>query len=253
MSVLVPSQKTVTRRRVPTQCRSTGCIAVVTHSGRLAPHGPALDCVNDSPCETSSSVVGHGAGPRNFHRKITSTPGFLTKTGRAIAEARSTPVLYRAGPTTALSPPLIRDTDPRSGHKVSVNPRDDLRESGGPQTLHGCLRQHADGGLQELDRSHRPVSGSHRMDRWWRPGWWRCGWRIRGTAALGAEPGFADDRKQRPYQRARCRVSVGKCARPGVATLELVCPFKVVVISPTVIRPFRLMRRRFAAPGVESP
>jgi len=49
--------------------------------------------------------------PRNFHRKVTSTPGFLTETGRTIADGPGRPAaLYRAGPTTALSPPLIRDS-----------------------------------------------------------------------------------------------------------------------------------------------
>lgn len=47
--------------------------------------------------------------PRNFHRKVTGTPGFLEPTGRSTAGERGRPaVLFRRGDTTALHPPMLR-------------------------------------------------------------------------------------------------------------------------------------------------
>jgi 8-oxo-dGTP diphosphatase len=49
--------------------------------------------------------------PRNFHRKATSTPGFLTPTGSVTAGERGRPAqLYRKGPATLLYPPMLRVT-----------------------------------------------------------------------------------------------------------------------------------------------
>lgn len=56
------------------------------------------------------AVWGQPLDPRNFHRKVTSTPGFLTPTGRTVESGPGRPAaLYRAGSTTALHPPLVRD------------------------------------------------------------------------------------------------------------------------------------------------
>ena len=47
--------------------------------------------------------------PRNFHRKATGTPGFLSPTGAATAGDRGRPAqLYRKGPAELLYPPLLR-------------------------------------------------------------------------------------------------------------------------------------------------
>ncbi len=55
-------------------------------------------------------VWGTPLDPRNFHRKVTSTPGFLVETGGARADGPGRPAaLYRSGPTTALYPPLVRE------------------------------------------------------------------------------------------------------------------------------------------------
>jgi 8-oxo-dGTP diphosphatase len=47
--------------------------------------------------------------PRNFHRKVTSTPGFVIPTGRSTAGERGRPAqLFTRGPATLLHPPLLR-------------------------------------------------------------------------------------------------------------------------------------------------
>jgi 8-oxo-dGTP diphosphatase len=47
--------------------------------------------------------------PRNFHRKATGTPGFLSPTGEATAGDRGRPAqLYRMGPAELLYPPMLR-------------------------------------------------------------------------------------------------------------------------------------------------
>lgn len=56
------------------------------------------------------TVWGRSLDPRNFHRKVTGTPGLLTDTGRTRTEGRGRPAtVYRRGPATALHPPLTRD------------------------------------------------------------------------------------------------------------------------------------------------
>ncbi|GAA0900752.1 NUDIX hydrolase [Pseudonocardia zijingensis] len=48
--------------------------------------------------------------PRNFSRKVTSTPGFLVPTGEKVSSGRGRPgQLFRRGPATALHPPMLRD------------------------------------------------------------------------------------------------------------------------------------------------
>jgi 8-oxo-dGTP diphosphatase len=47
--------------------------------------------------------------PRNFHRKATKTPGFLTPTANTTTRDGGRPAqLYRQGPNTLLHPPLLR-------------------------------------------------------------------------------------------------------------------------------------------------
>ncbi|MEV0455631.1 NUDIX hydrolase [Catellatospora methionotrophica] len=49
--------------------------------------------------------------PRNFHRKVTSTPGFVEPVGRSVAADRGRPAqLFRRGPTHLLHPPMLRPT-----------------------------------------------------------------------------------------------------------------------------------------------
>lgn len=55
------------------------------------------------------AVWGHRLDPRNFHRKVTSTPGFTLPTGQSITGERGRPAqLYRRGPAVTLYPPLLR-------------------------------------------------------------------------------------------------------------------------------------------------
>ena len=56
-------------------------------------------------------VWGVALDPRNFHRKITGTPGFLRPAGATTAGDRGRPAqLYRRGDATALQPPMLRTT-----------------------------------------------------------------------------------------------------------------------------------------------
>jgi 8-oxo-dGTP diphosphatase len=55
------------------------------------------------------AVWGVALDPRNFHRKVTSTPGFVVPTGRSTAGEPGRPAkLYRRGPATVLYPPMLR-------------------------------------------------------------------------------------------------------------------------------------------------
>ena len=54
-------------------------------------------------------VWGISLDPRNFHRKVTGTPGFVIPEGTATAGDRGRPAqLYRSGPAQQLHPPLLR-------------------------------------------------------------------------------------------------------------------------------------------------
>ncbi len=54
-------------------------------------------------------VWGTELDPRNFHRKVTGTPGFLEPTGRSTAGERGRPaVRFRRGPASLLHPPMLR-------------------------------------------------------------------------------------------------------------------------------------------------
>jgi 8-oxo-dGTP diphosphatase len=50
--------------------------------------------------------------PRNFHRKVTRTPGFLVDTGRSVNAGPGRPAaLFRRGHLDILVPPLLREHD----------------------------------------------------------------------------------------------------------------------------------------------
>jgi 8-oxo-dGTP diphosphatase len=54
-------------------------------------------------------VWGTSLDPRNFHRKLTGTPGFLSPAGGTTAGERGRPAqLYRRGDATLLQPPMLR-------------------------------------------------------------------------------------------------------------------------------------------------
>lgn len=56
-------------------------------------------------------VWGTPLDPRNFNRKVTHTEGFVEPTGDKRVPGTGRPAaLYRRGPATALSPPLLRST-----------------------------------------------------------------------------------------------------------------------------------------------
>ncbi|MFR9673384.1 NUDIX hydrolase [Streptomyces sp. TR06-5] len=55
------------------------------------------------------AVWGVVLDPRNFHRKVTGTPGFLVPTGGTTSRQGGRPAqLFRAGGATLLNPPMLR-------------------------------------------------------------------------------------------------------------------------------------------------
>lgn len=55
-------------------------------------------------------VWGIELDPRNFHRKVTGTPGFLVPSGQSTMGDRGRPAqLYRRGPAASLYPPMLRE------------------------------------------------------------------------------------------------------------------------------------------------
>ncbi|WP_299540632.1 NUDIX domain-containing protein [uncultured Streptomyces sp.] len=55
------------------------------------------------------AVWGVVLDPRNFHRKVTGTPGFLVPSGGTTTRQGGRPAqLFRAGTATALNPPMLR-------------------------------------------------------------------------------------------------------------------------------------------------
>jgi 8-oxo-dGTP diphosphatase len=55
------------------------------------------------------TVWGTALDPRNFHRKVTGTPGFVVEADGETAGGRGRPAqLYRKGPAATLYPPLLR-------------------------------------------------------------------------------------------------------------------------------------------------
>lgn len=56
------------------------------------------------------AVWGTTLDPRNFQRKVTSTPGFLLPTAEMTSSGRGRPAqLFERGPATGLHPPMLRD------------------------------------------------------------------------------------------------------------------------------------------------
>jgi 8-oxo-dGTP diphosphatase len=53
-------------------------------------------------------VWGTALDPRNFHRKVTGSPGFLVPTGRTRRDGGRPAQLYRRGDATLLNPPITR-------------------------------------------------------------------------------------------------------------------------------------------------
>ena len=54
--------------------------------------------------------------PRNFSRKVTTTPGFLVPTKRHVTGGPGRPAqLFRRGPATRLHPPMLREPVARAG------------------------------------------------------------------------------------------------------------------------------------------
>ncbi|NKY48656.1 NUDIX hydrolase [Nocardia vermiculata] len=54
-------------------------------------------------------VWGTAMDPRNFHRKVTTAPGFVISTGATTTRDGGRPAkLYRAGPAQVLHPPILR-------------------------------------------------------------------------------------------------------------------------------------------------
>jgi 8-oxo-dGTP diphosphatase len=64
-------------------------------------------------------VWGAGLDPRNFHRKVTGTPGFLIPVGGTTFGERGRPArVYRKGDAVLLHPPLLRaSSEPASGSR----------------------------------------------------------------------------------------------------------------------------------------
>jgi 8-oxo-dGTP diphosphatase len=55
------------------------------------------------------AVWGVALDPRNFHRKVTGTPGFLVPTGGTTTRQGGRPAqLFRAGGAALLNPPMLR-------------------------------------------------------------------------------------------------------------------------------------------------
>lgn len=60
------------------------------------------------------AVWGCELDPRNFHRKITSTPNFVEPTGEQTTRQGGRPAaLFRTGSATLLHPPMLRPTTPQ--------------------------------------------------------------------------------------------------------------------------------------------
>lgn len=58
------------------------------------------------------TVWGVPVDPRNFHRKVTAAPGFVSATGRTRTERGRPAGLFRRGDARVLHPPLVRERPP---------------------------------------------------------------------------------------------------------------------------------------------
>jgi 8-oxo-dGTP diphosphatase len=71
------------------------------------------------------AVWGAPLDPRNFHRKATSTAGFVQSTGAVTEGERGRPAqLYRHGTATTLYPPLLRPPPPGASGAAPPRPLD---------------------------------------------------------------------------------------------------------------------------------
>jgi 8-oxo-dGTP diphosphatase len=62
------------------------------------------------------AVWGTGLDPRNFHRKVTGTPGFVVEVGRTTTRDGGRPAqLYRVGDAALLHPAMLRPSGSGSG------------------------------------------------------------------------------------------------------------------------------------------
>lgn len=65
------------------------------------------------------AVWGVGLDPRNFYRKVQAVHGFITPAGSDRRTTKGRPAqLFRAGPTTALYPPLARPGTPQGNEEI---------------------------------------------------------------------------------------------------------------------------------------
>ncbi|HSK98547.1 MAG TPA: NUDIX domain-containing protein [Euzebyales bacterium] len=96
------------------------------------------------------AVWGRALDPRNFHRKVTTTKGFVVATGRSTTRDGGRPAqLFRRGPARLLHPPLLRPS--AAGERSEP--------VGGDRQGEGDRSQPAGGDRQgEGDRSE-PVGG----------------------------------------------------------------------------------------------
>lgn len=68
------------------------------------------------------AVWGHPLDPRNFHRKVTKTPGFLAPAGgTSTADGGRPAQLYRRGHLDVLNPPITRDAGRREARRPGEN------------------------------------------------------------------------------------------------------------------------------------
>lgn len=68
-------------------------------------------------------VWGTSLDPRNFHRKVTGTPGFLIPVGGTTTGDRGRPAqMYRRGATVQLHPPLLRTASAPDPPRISPSP-----------------------------------------------------------------------------------------------------------------------------------
>ena len=82
--------------------------AKLEYTSLAAAFGAAEFTVNELR-QVYEAVWGTALDPRNFHRKVTGTPGFVEPTGTTTTRQGGRPAqLYRRGPATLLHPAMLR-------------------------------------------------------------------------------------------------------------------------------------------------
>ncbi|WP_374197205.1 hypothetical protein [Nonomuraea sp. NEAU-A123] len=79
------------------------------------------------------AVWGMSLDPRNFYRKVQKVEGFIVPAGAARKAATGRPArLFKAGPRTILSPPMVRPGETSSAEelKSEQTPRGDTDRAG---------------------------------------------------------------------------------------------------------------------------